>query len=264
MQKGLIALSIVMAASLLSACDNNTSAQEDDNATTIRVGATGLSFPGAFKKDGKLTGFDVDVTEAIAKDLNYNIEWVTSDFSGLMGQLEGGKLDTVANVVAITPARQEKYHFSTPYSYYGSQIVTGKGNTNINTLDDLRGKTIAGVLGSNHLVNLKKAFGDNGVTIRTYESRDGAMNDAINNRVQGYVNSGPILLAEINQKGLPLKFVGEPLVIESVGFPFHKDEKGDKLRAAFDKEVEAMRKDGRLKAISEKYFGEDITSAPSE
>ncbi|WP_313589846.1 transporter substrate-binding domain-containing protein, partial [Pantoea septica] len=191
------------------------------------------------------------------------IEWVTSDFSGLMGQLEGGKLDTVANVVAITPARQAKYNFSTPYSYYGSQIVTNKSNADINTLDDLRGKTIAGVLGSNHLVNLKKAFGDNGVTIRTYESRDGAMNDAINNRVQGYVNSGPILLAEINQKGLPLKFVGQPLVIESVGFPFHKDEKGDKLRAAFDKEVDAMRKDGRLKAISEKYFGEDITAQPS-
>ncbi len=264
MKKGLIAMSVVMAASLLSACDNSDkSAQGGSDASTIRVGATGLSFPGAFKKDGKLTGFDGGGTEAIAKDLNYKIEWVTSDFSGLMGQLEGGKLDTVANVVAITPARQAKYNFSIPYSYYGSQIVTNKSNADINTLDDLRGKTIAGVLGSNHLVNLKKAFGDNGVTIRTYESRDGAMNDAINNRVQGYVNSGPILLAEINQKGLPLKFVGQPLVIESVGFPFHKDEKGDKLRAAFDKEVDAMRKDGRLKAISEKYFGEDITAQPS-
>ncbi|MCL6409211.1 transporter substrate-binding domain-containing protein, partial [Dickeya dadantii] len=172
----------------------------------------------------------VEVTEAIAKDLNYKVEWVTADFSGLMGQLEAKKLDTVANVVAITPARQEKYNFAQPYSFYGSQIVTHKDNTTINTLADLKGKTVAGVLGSNHVNNLKKAFADGSVTIRTYETRDGAMNDALSKRVEGYVNSRPILLAEINKRNLPFKLVGEPLVIEEVSFPFHKDEKGDALR----------------------------------
>lgn len=86
------------------------------------------------------------------------------------------------------------------------------------------------------------------------------MNDAINNRVQAYVNSRPILLAEIKENNLPLKLVGEPLVIEAVGFPFQKDEKGKELKAAFDKELEVLRQDGRLKALSEKYFGEDITA----
>ena len=54
-----------------------------------------------------LTGFDVELTELIAEDLGYKVEWVTSDFSGIMGQLGSGKLDTVANAVAITPERQE-------------------------------------------------------------------------------------------------------------------------------------------------------------
>lgn len=62
----------------------------------------------------------------------------------------------MANVVAITPARQEKYNFAQPYSFYGSQIVTHKDNADINTLADLKGKTVAGVLGSNHVNNLKK------------------------------------------------------------------------------------------------------------
>jgi putative amino-acid transport system substrate-binding protein len=254
MKKNILALSALLLAVSLSGCDNKSS---DDHV--IRVGATGLSFPGAYKKEGKLIGFDVEVAETIAKDLNYKIEWVNADFSGLMGQLESNKLDTVANVVAITPARQQKYDFSVPYSYYGSQIVTNNTNQQLNTLDDLKGKTVAGVLGSNHIANLKKAFGDNGVVIKTYESRDGAMNDALANRVQGYINSGPILHAEIRENHLPLKFVGDPLVVEAVGFPFHKDAKGQALKSAFDSEINAMAKDGRLKQLSEKYFGEDIT-----
>jgi len=254
-----IILTALLVTTLLSGCDKTS-----DNAASaeksIRVGATGLSFPTSYKKDGKLVGFDVELTEQIAKDLHYRVEWVNADFSGLMGQLEGGKLDTVSNAVAITPARREKYDFSGPYSYYGSQLVTSSSNTNINTLDDLKGKTIAGVLGSNHVANLKKVFAENTVTIRTYENRDGAMTDAMNKRVDAYVNARPILLAEIKEKNLPLKLVGAPLVVEPVGYPFHKDDKGRALKTEFDRQIDVMRADGRLKALSIKYFGEDITS----
>ncbi|ACS84034.1 amino acid ABC transporter substrate-binding protein [Musicola paradisiaca] len=254
MKKIILSAFAFAAALLMAGCDS----QKDDKV--LRVGATGQSYPSAFKQDNKLVGFDVEVTETIAKDLNYKVEWVTADFSGLMGQLEAKKLDTIANVVAITPAREEKYNFSQPYSYYGSQIVTHKDNTGINTLDDLKGKTVAGVLGSNHVNNLKKAFADGSVNIRTYETRDGAMSDALAKRVDGYINSRPILLAEINKRNLPFKMVGSPLVVEKVGFPFQKDEKGNALRKQFDDELSKMRTDGRLKALSVKYFGEDITA----
>ncbi len=263
MKKSIVlTLSVLVSLTLLSACDNQEKDSAGQNEKVLRVGATGLSYPGAYKENGKLTGFDVELTNEIANNLHYKVEWVTSDFSGLMGQLEGNKLDTVANVVAITPARQEKYNFSDPYSYYGSQIVTSSQNNEINNLNDFDGKTIAGVLGSNHIKNLQKAFPNNNVTIRTYETRDGAMTDAINRRVEGYVNSGPILMAEIKRKNLPLKFVGQPLVVEAVGYPFHKDASGDAFRQQFNQALETLRQNGRLKALSEKYFGEDITNAP--
>ncbi|MEQ9862553.1 amino acid ABC transporter substrate-binding protein [Pectobacterium cacticida] len=262
MKKVTLSVLALTTAFLVAGCDSEKSGA--DQGKVLRVGSTGQSYPSSFKQDNKLIGFDVEVTEAIAKDLNYKVEWVTADFSGLMGQLEARKLDTVANVVAITPARQEKYNFAQPYSFYGSQIVTHKDNTTINTLADLKGKTIAGVLGSNHVNNLKKAFADGSVNIRTYETRDGAMSDALSKRVDGYVNSRPILLAEINKRHLPFKLVGEPLVIEKVSFPFHKDAKGDALRQQFDAELTKMQEDGRLKAISEKYFGEDITVPPAK
>ena len=90
----------------LAGCDEKESAVKSttDSATAttkvLKVGSTGQSYPNGFKQDGKLVGFDVETTEAIAKELGYTIEWTTAEFSGLMGQLDSGRLDTVANAVA--------------------------------------------------------------------------------------------------------------------------------------------------------------------
>ncbi|MGG0288558.1 amino acid ABC transporter substrate-binding protein [Peribacillus butanolivorans] len=250
----------------LAACGDakqeNTST--DSEQKTIRVGSTGQSYPNGYQENGKLTGFDVELTELIAEDLGYKVEWVTSDFSGIMGQLGSGKLDTVANAVAITPERQEQFHFTEPYSYYGAQIVTNTKNTDIKTLDDLKGKTVSGVLGSNNIANLEKYDKNGDIKIRTYETRDGAMQDAINNRVDGYINSRPILVAEIKKNDLPLTLVGDPVAYENVGYPFTKTEKGEKFKEEFTTEIQKLKEDGTLAKLSNKYFGEDITTESGE
>lgn len=250
---------ILLTSLSLIGCDNQSNNQANE-PNIIKVGSTGQSYPNGYKQDGKLVGFDVEVTEAIANELGYKVEWIIAEFGGLMGQFDSGRLDTVANAVAVTPARQAKYDFTQAYSFYGSQIVTHKDNNNINQLTDFNGKTIAGVLGSNHINNLKKAFPNNEITIKTYETRDGAMHDAEFQRVDGYVNSKPILLAEIKRKNLPFKLVGDPITIEQVAFPFNKDEKGKALREKFNQVIEKLRANGTLKNLSIKYFGEDITS----
>ncbi|MFP9230397.1 ABC transporter substrate-binding protein [Pectobacterium cacticida] len=247
-------LLVVSVAVVITGCDNT---EPTDQSKTLRIGTTGQSFPGSYKEDGKLVGYDVEVAENIAHELGYSIEWTTSDFSGLMGQLEAGKLDTIANNFVQTDARQKKYNFSTPYLTYSSQIVTSTKNDGIQSLSDLNGKTIAGVLGSTHVTNLRNAFPPNSITIRTYETRDGAVNDVITNRVQGYINSRPILLAEINKHKLPLKLVGEPLSHENVSFPFAKDAKGDALLTRFNETLNTLRNNGKLSILAEKYFGND-------
>lgn len=249
------ALLTAIATVALAGCDNNKGVETQGKV--LRVGTTGQSFPGSYKENGTLVGYDVEVAETIARELGYQITWTTADFSGLMGQLEAGKLDTVANNFVKTTERQKKYNFTDAYLTYASQIVTSVENKNIQSLDDLKGKTVSGVLGSTHVTNLRNAFPNDDVTIRTYETRDGAMNDVINNRVQGYVNSRPILLAEINKRHLPLKLVGEPLSNEQVTFPFAKTPAGDKLLAEFNQKLHMLRQDGQLKTLAEKYFGSD-------
>jgi putative amino-acid transport system substrate-binding protein len=225
----------------------------------IKVGSTGQSYPNGYKDNDKLIGFDVELTEAIAKELGLQIEWVLTGFSGLMGQLDADRIDTVANVVSATKARREKYNFTKAYSYYGSSIVTHIENTDINVLDDLHGKTISGVLGSNHLNVLKERFPNNEVNVRTYETRDGAMYDLVYKRVDGYINAKPILLAEIKRAKLPFKFVGDPLILEDIAYPFSKTKKGEQLLKDFDNALAKLRARGVIKELSVKYFGEDIS-----
>lgn len=251
-----ITLSLILLLSI-AACGNGQSSGSKPKTKTITLGTTGQSYPNGYKDGDKLVGFDVEVAEAIAKRLNYQIKWVTVDFAGLIGQLDGGKIDSIANAVAVTPERAEKYTFSTPYSFYATQVATNKANTKINSLDDLEGKTVAGVLGSNNVKSLQSY--NSKIKIKTYETRDGAISDAVKNQVAGFVNTRPILKATIEKNKLPLKIIDGAAAEDKVAFPFLKNAKGKKLQKAFDKELKRLQEDGTLKKISEKYFDEDIT-----
>jgi putative S-methylcysteine transport system substrate-binding protein len=261
MKKWSFALLAVFIFSLvLSACSSSDSAKGGNQEKVIRVGATGQSYPNSYKDGDKLVGFDVEVMETLAANLGYTVKWTNTDFSGLLGQLETGKIDTIANSVAATSERKEKFLFSEPYSYAGVTLVTHKDNTSINSLNDLKGKTVSGVLGSQNVKNLQQ-FDKNGeIKVRTYENRDGAQNDVLNKRVDAYVNSKAALLAEIKKNGLPLKFVGEPFLYEDIALPFVKNGSNEALINKFNAELKKMRDDGTLKKISVKYYGEDITT----
>lgn len=225
----------------------------------LKVGATGQSYPVSYRVGDKLVGFDVEVLETIAKNLGYKVEWTTMDFGGAVGQLDAGKLDTIANEFTITEQRKAKYNFTDVYYYAGIQIVTHIDNTNIKTLEDFYGKTISAVTGSNKVKVTENFFAGKNVTVRTYETRDGAMGDVLNKRVDGYVNSRGALAVEIAKNKLPVKFVGDPISSQDIAFPFLKNEKGQALLKEFNQEIQKLKEDGTLKKISEKYFHEDET-----
>lgn len=253
----LLVVALLTVGLLLTAC---SSSGKDEEGKVLRVGATGQSYPNSYKDGDKLVGFDVEVIEKIAENLGYTVKWTNTDFSGLLGQLETNKIDTIANAVAVTSERKEKFAFTDAYSYVGVTIVTHEDNTHIQTLDDLKGKTVSGVLGSQNVKNLQNFDKNNEIELRTYETRDGAQNDVLNKRVDGYVNAKASLLAEIQKNNLPLKFVGEPFHYEDIAFPFVSNENNEKLIEQINAEIKKLQDDGTLKEISMKYYGEDITT----
>lgn len=231
-------------------------------AETIRVGMSGGYFPFTFTEGGQLQGFEVDLMNAVGERTGDDVEFVTMGFSGLIGALESGRIDTVANQITITPEREERFLFSRPYVYDGAQVVTRQGNDEITGPESLSGKSVAVNLGSNYEQLLRELPNAAEIDIRTYESN--IAQDAALGRVDAFVMDRVSSAQTIKESGLPLQLAGEPFSEIRNALPFRKDETGQALRDRVDQALGAMAEDGTLAAISDKWFGTDITKPAAE
>ena len=227
-------------------------------ADTIRVGMSGQYFPFTFVEQDTLKGFEVDVMDAIAEEMGRKVEYQTAAFSGLFGMLGAGRIDTVANQITITDERQKAYLFSEPYVYDGAQVVTKAGNDEINGVEDLKGKTVAVNLGSNFEALLRDLPYASEIDIKTYESnieRDTALG-----RVDAFVMDRVSASQIIKEKPLPLALAGPTFSQITNAYPFKDTERGRALRDEVNAALKTLRDNGTLRAISEEWFGTDITA----
>lgn len=228
-------------------------------ADTIRVGMSGGYFPFTFVRQDRLQGFEVDLMNALADRTGDTVEFSTMSFSGLIGALEAGRIDTVANQITITPDRAAKFAFSQPYVYDGAQVVVKKGReTEITGVDSLRGRTVAVNLGSNFEQLLRELPFADEIDIRTYESN--IEQDTALGRVDAFVMDRVSSAQVIKESPLPLALAGEPFSEIQNALPFRNDAEGLALRDRLDVALAALKADGTLTAISEKWLGLDVTA----
>jgi len=248
-----IAIAALAAASFVSIA----AAQDND---TLRVGMSGGYFPFTFVQQDKLQGFEVDVMNAVAAETGMNVEYVTMSFSGLIGALSSGRIDTIANQITITPERQEAFVFTQPYVYDGAQVVVKKGNEDtISGPEDLRGRVVAVNLGSNFEQLLRELPYAAEIDIRTYESN--IEQDTALGRVDAFVMDRVSSTQVIQKSPLPLALAGQPFSEIRNALPFRDDEAGRAQRDRVDAALTALREKGTLAEISKTWFGADITSA---
>ncbi|KZY48671.1 amino acid ABC transporter substrate-binding protein [Roseovarius sp. HI0049] len=235
-------------------------AQAEDAALT--VGMSGGYFPFTFVRQDVLQGFEVDVMNAVGEVADLDIQFETMSFSGLIGALDAGRIDTIANQITITPEREAKFAFTEPYVIDGAQVVTREGNDTITGVEDLRGKIVAVNLGSNFEQLLRDLPFADEVEIRTYKSN--IEQDTALGRVDAFVMDRVSSAQVISQSPLPLQLAGEPFSEIRNALPFRDDEEGRALRDKVDAALVTLRENGTLTEISEKWFGSDITSLAAE
>ena len=229
-------------------------------AETLNVGMSGGYFPFTFVKLDELQGFEVDFINAVAKETGDEVNFVTMSFSGLIGALESGRIDTIANQITITPEREAKFAFSQPYVFDGAQVVVKEGNEDtIGSVEDLSGKTVAVNLGSNFEELLNELPNAGEIDIRTYESN--IAQDTALGRVDAFVMDRGSSAQLIAESPLPLALAGKPFSEIRNALPFRNDDEGQALRDRFDAAITKLKEDGTLTEISEKWFGSDITTA---
>ncbi|AKB19282.1 MULTISPECIES: basic amino acid ABC transporter substrate-binding protein [unclassified Methanosarcina] len=169
--------------------------------------------------NGNIIGFDVDLMNAIAEDQGFKVEYLDQDFAGLIPALQTGNVDIIASGMTITDEREEEVDFSEPYINAGLALAVLIGNEDIQSVDDLKGKTVAVQTGSTGFLKaeeLQKA----GIIaeIKDFPHVNEAIEELKIGGADAMVNDLPVTEAFIAAQPDVIKIVGEPLNSEDYGF----------------------------------------------
>ena len=233
----------------LSACGGSDS-------NTLRIGTEGTYSPFSFQgTDGKLTGYDIEVVQAVGAKLGKQVEFVQTPWDAIFAGLEAKRFDLVANQVTINDERKAKYDLSEPYTVSEGVIVTRADDTTISSLADLRGKTTAQSATS----NWAQVARDAGANVEAVEGFVQAVQLLKDGRVDATVND-TLAVAEYQKarSDSAVKIAGTTGDTSEQAFAARKD---SGLIADVNRALDELRADGTLKQISDKYFGSDVSGA---
>ncbi|MEO7077806.1 MAG: transporter substrate-binding domain-containing protein, partial [Rhodococcus sp. (in: high G+C Gram-positive bacteria)] len=145
-RKVLALLAVLVALMSVAGCGSSTGPLIDtvkDNGVLV-VGTEGTYSPFSFQgANGQLTGYDIDVVDAVAGELGVRVEYVQTPFDSIFAGLQSGRFDLIANQVTINPDRQNAYDLSKPYTVSEGEILDSATSTAITSVADLAGKTTA-------------------------------------------------------------------------------------------------------------------------
>ena len=203
-----------------------------------------------------LVGYDVEVSRAIAEKLGVEPEYVESDWDSLFAGLDAGRYDMVCNGVEVTEERAKTYAFTTPYGYIHTALAVRKDNEEIHSFEDLKGKTTANSLASTYM-ELAESYG---ATVQGIDTLEETIQLLTAGRIDATLNADVSFYDYLNvHPEADFKLVAQTAEASHVAIPVLKS-KDTAYLDALNTAIEELRADGTLKTLSEKYFGQDISS----
>ena len=225
---------------------------------TITVGTEGTYAPFTYHEtDGTLTGYDVEVTRAIARKLGVTVEFKETQWDAMLAGLKAGRFDLVANQVALTtPERQATFDKSEPYSWSGAMMLVRADNDDIKSLEDVKGHKAAQTLSSNYGELATKLQAEivpidgmaQGLLLIRQKRAELTFNDSL--ALLDYLKKNP---------DAGLKTAWEAPADEKLGAGLIANKGNDEALAKISTAIVELREDGTLKKLGEQFFGKDIS-----
>jgi polar amino acid transport system substrate-binding protein len=218
----------------------------------IVMASEGAFPPFNFFQGPKLSGFEIDVAEELAKHMGVKIEWKALSFDALLAGLRQDRWDLVIASFGITPERSKAVTFTDPHYCSGGVIVAK--DPAIKSVADLQGKVVAVQTGTTYLENVQKLQGLK--EVRNYPKDTDAHAALTAGRVDAWVTDKFVAKDALKADPKAALHMGDFVFVERIASAIKKG--NGSLEAAVDKALAEILADGTYEAISKKYFGEDI------
>lgn len=249
---------LVICIFILSACGKGTketgSSSSNSEVKTLNVGTEATFAPFEFMEKGKVSGFDVDLLNAVAKEAGYKVDIKNTGWDPMMAGIQGKSLDIGMAGITINAERKSTYDFSHPYFESINMIVVGKDST-VSNAEDLKGKKIGVQNGTTGQIATEKLLGKNNKNISKYETSAMAFMALENGDVEAVVTDNAVANEYVkknpdkNVKTVDDKTNFSP---EYYGILFQKD---SELKSKFDKALNTVLDNGTYVKIYKKWFG---------
>ncbi len=248
----------VLMAFVFSACGQGAS-DSGSSDNVLRVGIDDTYPPMEYKDEaGNNAGFDIELALELGKRLDKEVQFVPTAWTAIFTALSSNKYDCIISSLSITEERQKTIAYTRPYIANSQVMIVRSDNTDIKNENDLGGKIVAvqmGTTSDDACVEFQKT-----ITFKDYKKYE-AMTEALNELKIGRVDAvvcdlvvGKYFVARDKES---FKIVNTTLPNEPIAIGFTKANKAEADKV--DKVLGEMMSDGTLKAISEKWFGEDMT-----
>ena len=205
----------------------------------------------------ELVGFDVDVASAVAEKLGLSADFVECPWESIFLGIDSKMYDIAANGVEITEERAAKYDFTVPYAYLRTALIVRGDNEDIQSFEDLNGRRTANSAGSTYAL-LAEQYGAQTDVVSTLAQ---TLDLVLSGRVDATINAELSFYDYMREHpDANLKIVALSEEASRVAIPVRKGAENAAFLAALNGAIEALRADGSLREISERYFDADITS----
>ncbi|MEE6259092.1 ABC transporter substrate-binding protein [Plantactinospora sonchi] len=237
----------------VAACGGSSSADAADNPYdllqpgTLRVGTLTDAPPNVFLKDGKFTGFDNDLMTAVAEKLGLKVEFVGTEFSALLAQVNNHKYDVGSSSITITEARKKTVDFTNGYDfgYFGLDVPAGSP---ITSFTQLKGKRVVVVQGTVQDDYATKE-GLDPVRVPDY---NGAINQLKAKTADAWISPAEIGEKSAQDSGGKIVLAEKQLSSAPTAFAVAKG--NDPLREALNKALDQVIQDGTWTRLQEQYY----------
>ena len=224
-----------------------------EKSGTIIAATEGAFAPFNYYEGTKLTGYEVDVAEALANKLGMKLEWHAVPFDSQLAAVRQDRFDFAIASHGYTKERAKAVDFANPHYCTGGTIAAPKDGPL--TVEALKGKTVGVQLATSYFDAAKKIAGVK--EVKTYKADPEVFSALKAKKIDAWISDKFTVMETLNKNTDSGIITGEQVFVEKVSLIMRKNNK--EFMAKVNQALEDLTKDGTLAGISDKYFKTDIT-----